>query len=301
MNKALTKMRLNRRPSQSPASNLIRPAYRVMASSNGSGPSWTHPARWVSLVPRSSRGTSAVVLLIGLIAASHLGAQQVNNTGRRSQATRKELEATLAAMPAAQQNSTEAQMIKDRLAHGDFKVGDRVTLYIEGEAKPVDTLTVTPAQTVVIPGLSEVNLQGVLRSELEDQVVAQLRKYLRNPVVRAQALIRIGLIGEFRNPGYYSFPADTPLNDTFAAAGGLSNNSDISKTTLKRGDDIIWHPEELKPQLAAGATLDQMDLQSGDVLKVGSHGGGALTALQIASLAIGVTLGVITLVAVLGK
>jgi len=300
MNKALTKVRLDRSASRTPASNLICPGYRVMANSNGSGPSWTHPARWVSLVPRSSRGASVVLLLIGLIAANHLGAQQ-SLTGRRSQATRKELEAALAGMPAAQQNSTEAQMIKDRLAHGDFKVGDRVTLYIEGEAKPVDTLTVTPAQTVVIPGLAEVNLQGVLRSELEDQVVAQLRKYLRNPVVRAQALIRIGLLGEFRNPGYYSFPAETPLNDTFVAAGGLSNNSDLSKTTMRRGDDIIWHPEELKPQLAAGATLDQMDLQSGDVLKVGSHGGGALSALQIASLAIGVTLGVITLVAVLGK
>jgi hypothetical protein len=44
-----------------------------------------------------------------------------------------------------------------------------------------------------------------------------------------------------------------------------------------------------------------MDLQSGDVLNMGHKGGGALTALQIASLAIGVTLGVITLVAVLGK
>jgi len=251
------------------------------------------------MVSRSSRGMSVVVLLMGLVAWSHLGAQQTS--GRRAQATRKELEATLASMPAAQQNGTEASLIRDRLQHGDFRVGDRVTLYIEGEAKPVDTLTVSATQTITIPGLSEVNLQGVLRSELEDQVVAQLRKYLRNPVVRAQALIRIGLVGEFRNPGYYSFPADTPLSDTFAAAGGLGNNVDVSKTVLRRGDNIIWHPEDLRPQLAAGATLDQMDLQSGDVLNMGHKGGGALTALQIASLAIGVTLGVITLVAVLGK
>jgi len=300
MNKVLMKDPLESPVTTVSASNLMCPAYRVMPSSTGSGPSWTHPTRWVSQVPRSCRGVWVPVLLVSLVVATQLRAQQPAS-GRRAQATRQELEATLAAMPVAQQNGTEALLIRDRLAHGDFKVGDRVSLYIEGEAKPVDTLTVTPTQTIVIPGLTEVNLQGVLRSELEDQVVAQLQKYLRNPVVRAQALIRIGLIGEIRNPGYYSFPAETPLNDTFTAAGGLGAASDLTKSTVKRGDKIIWHPEDLQPQLAAGATLDQMDLQSGDVLDVGHHGSGATSALQVASLLIGVTLGILTIVAVVGK
>ena len=241
---------------------------------------------------RRAREASGLGLFVLGLAAASLNAQTALP---RNEATRQELETMLAQLPPQQQNGPEGALIRDRLSQGDFRVGDQLVLYIEGEATPSSTLTVTPAQTVVIPGMSEVSLRGVLRSELQELLEAEVRKFIRDPVVRAQALVRLAIMGEVTRPGFYSYPPNTPFSDIFTAAGGLALTSDMSKTAVKRGEDIIWHPQELQPQIASGATLDQLNLQGGDVIEIGRKGSAAST-LGIISIALGATVSLLAIV-----
>lgn len=230
-----------------------------------------------------------------LAIAPPLNAQQPS-TGRGSQATRQELEQTLAGLPPKQRDGPEGILIRERLGHGDFRVGDQLVLFIEGEPKPVDTLTVSQNQTVVIPGMSEVDLKGVLRSELEERLAAEVRKYVRDPVVHAESLIRVAVLGEVAKPGFYNFAPQATFTDIFPVAGGLLGTSNLEKTVIRRNDDIIWHPEDLAKQIAAGATLDQLSLQGGDVITVGKKSGGITSALGLLGIVLGITVSALAII-----
>ena len=126
------------------------------------------------------------VALVLLTCCSVALEAQGNPDARRAQTTRAELE-DLLARSGSNLEPAERLMLQDRLANGDFQVGDRIALIVLQDPTLTDTFTVKEGRTITLPNIPDISLHGVLRSEVQDYLTAELGKYLREPTVEAVA------------------------------------------------------------------------------------------------------------------
>ena len=160
--------------------------------------------------------------------------------------------------------------LNDRLTNGDFQVGDRVLISVQGQQALTDTFTVREGQIVHLSTLTDVELHGVLRSELQGHVYAAVSKFLRDPVVRTGSLVRVAVLGAVAHPGFYALPADMLLSDAVMHAGGLGNTAEIQHTVVTRAGVPVLGSKEVTEAIKDGSTLDQLSLRAGDQIEVGA-------------------------------
>jgi len=181
-------------------------------------------------------------------------------------------ELTAAATQAEQSGkSLEAAAIRQRLRYGDFQAGDRIVLTIVSDARHTDTLVVRDGRIIDLPGVAEMPLTGVLRSELKDRVTAEVLKYVKAQEVDVTPLTRIAVLGEVMHPGYFAFRSDVPITDAIMLAGGLTPTAAIERTVVKRQSHQYRSAGETRQAVASGLTLDQFGLSGGDELVVGKR------------------------------
>jgi protein involved in polysaccharide export with SLBB domain len=218
-----------------------------------------------------------------LVVGALLGAQQpttsdgstalLSATARGSYATRADLEKLVAA------GGPQAAAISARLANGDFQIGDRIALIVVGEPTLTDTFTVREGQTLRLPNMPDIELHGVLHSELQATLTTDLAKYLRDPEVRATPLIRLAVVGQVQRPGYYSAPADALLSDMLNRAGGATTTANLNKSVIHRNGTLLLNAGVVSYALANGETIDQLSLLPGDEIIVAAHGTGNVLAI----------------------
>lgn len=170
-----------------------------------------------------------------------------------------------------------AQRIRARLENGDFQAGDRISLEVRFEPDLSGEFAVEPGRTITLPTVGAISLDGVLRSELQSHLEKELGQYLRNPVVQARALIRVAILGQVGNPGFYTLPASTILEDAIMTAGGPDGKADIDKLRVERAGETIWEDDALQTAMREGQTLDQLSLQAGDRIVVPEAHAGIFT------------------------
>jgi polysaccharide export outer membrane protein len=168
----------------------------------------------------------------------------------------------------------QAQLIRKRLAEGDFQAGHRILLFVTGDSALSDTFTVRGDQKLQLPNLPEMPLTGVLDSELQGYLQTQLAKYIRNPSVRAQALLRVSVSGDVANPGFYSIRTDTPVSDVIMSAGGPSSTADVNKTELRRGSAVVVKKGGIQSAIRSELTMSDIGARPGDELFVPSKPNG---------------------------
>jgi protein involved in polysaccharide export with SLBB domain len=228
-------------------------------------------------------------MAVGLVVAAQLllapaSAQVDNIDTRRLQSSREELKASVTRLEQIVQSQAHSEsfrerarkdlvVLRQRIDEGDFQVGDRVALQVQGHVELTDTFTVGPQRQIVLPGMGDISLAGVLRSELIDHLTSQLRRYLRDPVVHASALVRLGMFGEVSDPGFYVVPAEALLGDALMLAGGPTRDADFKKMQIRRGDELITETGVLQHAITEGRTVDQLNLRAGDEITVGKRGG----------------------------
>lgn len=231
-----------------------------------------HPSRLHSL--NTIRVACATAILALAASGWPLDAQDT----RRPQATRPELEALAVRVEQAADSASpstraallaEVARIRGRLRDGDLLVGDRVSIVVAGQPTLTDTFTVRTGRILKLPDIPEIPLEGVLRSELQQHLMTHISRLVRSPSVQALALIRVAVLGEVRNPSFYAVPADLPLTDLLTTAGGLTANADLARTAVRRAGDELVAPADASRALAAGTTLDQLDMRGGDEFVVG--------------------------------
>lgn len=218
-------------------------------------------------------------ILFALLASSLLGgtASLVAQDTRRAQATRTELEASLAELEKyaassgysarlRNEKAREAAMIRARLEGGDLQVGDQIELQVIGQQAYSDSFVVVSGRVLTLPGLPDIPLQGVLRSEAQDYLTKQLSRYIRDPQVRVRTKIRLSVLGSVGRQGFYQIAADLLATDAIMAAGGLQGDADPKKVVIRRGNTEIWPQEPLQEAMRQGLTLDQLNLRAGDEL-----------------------------------
>jgi protein involved in polysaccharide export with SLBB domain len=207
-------------------------------------------------------------------------AQADTQEGRKAIATRDELQAALAEADRIatsdgfsgsfrEQKQREAGLIRERLQEGDFQVGDQVQVTIFGEATTSGLQTVGPGRVLSLPGLPDIPLRGVLRSEVEPYLREQVAKYIRDAQVKARAMIRVSIIGGVTKPGFYQLDADMMLSDALMSAGGILAGAEFKRSVVKRGEDKILEKDSFTKALADGRSLDQLNLRAGDIIDVG--------------------------------
>jgi polysaccharide export outer membrane protein len=162
----------------------------------------------------------------------------------------------------------EIAMIKARLVAGDIRVGDQVSLVVEGEDSLSQRFTVRPGEILTLPGIGDIPVGGVLRSELEAFLTEKLSVYIRDPVVHAESLVRVTIAGNVVRPGFYSVRADRLLSDAIMEAGGPGVTADLNSIYINRANERIWSGRYLQQAIADGRTLDQLSLQAGDQIFV---------------------------------
>jgi polysaccharide biosynthesis/export protein len=234
-----------------------------------------------------------MMLLAGVVAILSIGgtpapiaAQQVEawDPGR-IQVTRVELEDLLRRLDEAAESGvyskpvrdrarSEAVLIRARLAEGDFQVGDRISLVVEGEAELSDTFTVTPSRMLRLPTIGDVSVRGVLRAEIEDHLRKAIGEFIRNPVVRTRTLVRLSMLGELANPGFYVVPTDMVLTDALMLAGGPTGTAKLPLIRIEREGVAVWEADALQRAISEGRTIDQLSLRAGDQVVVPRKGSG---------------------------
>ena len=205
---------------------------------------------------------------------------------REAEATRAQLESLYARLTPKQRVYAEAVAIKERLDEGDFQPGDRILLEVRGDTALSDTFAVNTTRAIELPNIGAVPLQGVLRSELQTRLTEVLSQYLKSPEITAKSLIRIAIIGQVTRPGFLYLPATTVAADAFAAAGGLTQTSNLKKIKIPRNGQVLLEGQSVQNALASGRSLDQMNLQSGDEIQVGqkSTGGAGYAIIWIGAI-----------------
>jgi hypothetical protein len=185
--------------------------------------------------------------------------------------TRAELEAQ-ARIAEAKQDKGETYLIRWRLEHGDFQTGDRIIIrFIRGAGGSTDTLTVGAGKQLQLPQVGDFSLDGVLRSELVPKLTAYMSKYMRDPVVQARPLVRIGVIGNVARPGFYYAPPDVPISDVLMGAGGPTSIADLERVSVRRDGEVIIDEKNTYVALTNGMSMDLLHMVAGDQISVGKQ------------------------------
>lgn len=151
---------------------------------------------------------------------------------------------------------------------GMIQPGDRVLLAVTGEAQLSDTFIVAQDLTIDLPVLGTVPLQGVARDSIQPVMATFLTKYLTHPIVRAQVLLRLGVMGEVAKPGFYALPSGAAIQDLIMAAGGMSPMARFDKSKLRRDRETLMDGSEVRQAVTDGKTFDALALRSGDALEI---------------------------------
>lgn len=224
----------------------------------------------------SSLAVAGVVLMMAL-STTTADAQQAA-TGGPQRATRAELtkllsdaEGRLAAGGRIDRNRVMAEIaaLRNRLQEGDFRVGDQfvVTITHMGEVK-ADTASVRDSLLVSIAPLPDLTVRGVLRSELHDRMTTHVARYLRNATVRTNALTRVTVTGAVGRPGVYYTSPDRPVTELLMLAGGPGPDAKLDELEVARGTRTVLSRKDSKRAIQLGSTIEQMDIQSGDEVRI---------------------------------
>jgi protein involved in polysaccharide export with SLBB domain len=179
-------------------------------------------------------------------------------------------------------SAADLAAVQARLANGDFAVGDRIAIQVEGEPTLTSTFTVSGTRALLFPSLPPLPLAGVLRSESDSVIREFVARYVRDPQVTVQPLVRLGVLGGVLKPGYYDVPAQSLLSEVVMGAGGLIATGRMDKALVYRGNNELLNSKAVSTAISNGSTLDLLNLQSGDNFQIGvDKAGGALTKVQI--------------------
>ena len=167
------------------------------------------------------------------------------------------------------------------MTEGDIRAGDEIKVDVLNEIGLSATYTITPARTLTLPAGVEIPMRGVLRSEVQDYLTKEFKRYVINPSITATTYVRISMFGALNKPGFFAAPASTLLSqEIMTDGGGPTNVVRWNKSTIKRGDRVILDGHAFEAALRQGLTLDQLNIQAGDRIDLAAKPAGGLL-LQI--------------------
>lgn len=166
----------------------------------------------------------------------------------------------------------EAFQLRTRLTEGDFEVGDVIIASYEGPQLGLnrrDSLVVAAGRVLSMQSpLGDLDLRGVLRSEISDIITQRVARYYKDEVVRVMPLLRLSVTGAARTPGFYQVRPDEPLSTVIMRAG-QAPAADLKKVVVKRGEQTVWSELDVQTAFSDGLTIEQLGMEPGDEINIG--------------------------------
>lgn len=97
---------------------------------------------------------------------------------------------------------------------------------------------------------------------IKTQIVSKYDSLYKNPELTVQPLLRINILGEVRNPGYYYVTDVEKISGILALAGGVTGSAASREIYILRGEEEI--ELDVSELTAKGNTAADFGLRSGD-------------------------------------
>ena len=157
--------------------------------------------------------------------------------------------------------------------------GDEVEVYVWGEERLQRTIHILPDGTMAMPLVGQVNAQGLLPEQLQDEISKRLASQYRGAVPQVTVSVRsatgqqFNIIGKVRSPGAFNPGRYVNLLEALTLAGGPADfaNLDNISITRKNGTSIRARMGNvLKNGVPNGTPVDQVvpRIESGDTIIV---------------------------------
>ncbi len=151
-----------------------------------------------------------------------------------------------------------------RAPQGDFELGDQILLEVEGDSQFTHVFSVGAGPALTLPVIGAIPLSGVRRVDVEAYLGQQLARYMKNPMVHAKVLVRLGVLGEVEHPGYYAVAAGAVVSDALMAAGGPTKDAKFTAARIERGGKGLYEGNAFQDAFARGMTVEGLGLRTGD-------------------------------------
>src|SRR5256886_2544707 len=149
-------------------------------------------------------------------------------------------------------------------SQGGFELGDQILLEVEGDTQFTHAFSVGPGPALTLPVIGVIPLKGIQRADVETYLSQQLARYMKNPVVHAKVLVRLGVLGEVEHPGYYAVAAGAVVSDALMAAGGPTKDAKFTAARIERGGKGLYEGNAFQDAFARGMTVEGLGLRTGD-------------------------------------
>jgi len=229
---------------------------------NFGGPSTVNNKRFLRLL---TIGFVAASVCASPLAAQYSGRR---DTSREDLGIRRDsLAARMVDMSGDELRESERELaaVEQRLRLGDYRAGDAIGLEVRGQPQWTGSFTVQPDQTLLLPGVPPIDLEGALYSEAPAIIEAGLATVLRDPQVEIDSRMRVAVVGEFKEPGYYDVSGSMLVSDVVMLAGGPTNAAATEKLKVRRMGETYVEGPALS---AAGLTLDDLGIMPGDAFQM---------------------------------
>ena len=162
----------------------------------------------------------------------------------------------------------DAEEIRRRLANGDFRLGDRVVLTVIADSVRRQEMMVREGPALDFGALQQLELKGILRSELEAAVLRHLSRFYRTPEVRVQFLTRLSITGAVTKPGTYSIPPDVLIADVLSGDGAPTAMAKVPEIAVYRDGREFINKKRFREAMSDGHTVERLGLEPGDEIRV---------------------------------
>jgi protein involved in polysaccharide export with SLBB domain len=147
---------------------------------------------------------------------------------------------------------------------GVLRPGDGLKIGVWGEKELSGEYSIDARGVVQIPGLGDIVVAGLTPMEAKGRLSEQLiRRGIVAPEISVQAVIRVSVLGEVRNPGLLSVDPGTNLIHLITLAGGPTERGNMRAVRVIRAG----RPYEVDLQSAlSGSSAGRVVLFSNDVV-----------------------------------
>jgi len=121
---------------------------------------------------------------------------------------------------------------------------------------------IQPNGLLHLPFIGVINTSSTDFKEIKSKIEFRYDSLYRNPHLTVNALFRINILGEVRNPGFYYVSDYEKFTAILAFAGGTTGAADLENIKLIRNFEEIYLDVETIIQEGSSAT--DFGLQSGD-------------------------------------
>jgi polysaccharide export outer membrane protein len=165
---------------------------------------------------------------------------------------------------------------------GEYLLGEGDLLNISVfEAEELETkVRVSSRGFITLPLIETVTVKGLTAIEAEEKIEALYRqRFIKDPhvsiFVEEHVSQRITLVGQFKNPGTYDYPAKQRLLDVIALGGGLNERAgqvvQIRKSRAVKGQPDTFMVD-LDQLLTKGNVQLNIEINGGDVIFIPEAG-----------------------------